>query len=342
MVTSRPPTQADVARRAGVSSATVSFVINDRSDQTISEQTRIRVLDAVRDLGYRPNRAARSLRVSRTATIGFVNHEPADNPFSGMAIAGAHDVAWRRGSALLVVNTSRNSARLKAGISALLDRQVDAVLFSAVGTRMAVLPDELSPVPTVMINCFSPGDRLPCVLPAETTGGYEITKTVLAAGHSDVVALAGKPGSWATRARVRGHRRALADAGLDPRSATVLYGDFSTGSGFELTHGLLASGRRPTAIVCGNDRMALGAYLALGEAGLRIPDEVSVVGYDDQAMLAAELRPALTTVRLPYYEMGSWAAEQVLAAPTAIEQLAPRTYLPCELVVRESVAPPRP
>jgi LacI family transcriptional regulator len=322
-------------------------VINQRADQTISEQTRRRVLDAVRELGYRPNRAARSLRVSRTATIGFVNHEAADNPFSGLAIAGAHDAAWRRGSALLVVNTARDSARLRAGVESLLDRQVDAILFSAVGTRGTTLPDALHPVPAVMVNCFVPGDAVPCVLPEETHGGYAITETVLEAGHRDVVALAGLPGAWATRARVKGHRRALADAGLDPRAATVLHGDFSTASGYELTRRVLSTGasgsggKPPTALVCGNDRMALGAYLALGEAGLRVPDDMSVVGYDDQALLAAEIHPPLTTVRLPYYEMGWWAAEQVLTAPSGAGLLPERTYLPCEVVPRDSVAPPR-
>jgi LacI family transcriptional regulator len=334
----RPPTQADVARLAGVSSATVSFVINKRLDQTISEQTRLRVLDAVRTLGYRPNRAARSLVSRRTATIGFVSHEAADNPFSGLSIAGAHDAAWRRGSALLVVNTARDPARLRAVINDLLDRQVDAVLFSAVGTRRATLPETLHPVPTLMVNCYPPGQAVPCVLPDDADGGYAIARTLLDAGHRRITVLAGLPGAWATRARLAGFRRAMVEAGLDPAAQTVRFGNYASDSGYELTRRLLEEGPAPTALICGNDRMALGAYLALGEAGLHVPRDVSVVGYDDQATLADEIHPRLTTVRLPYYEMGMWAAEQALDGRVA--ELPPRTYRPCRVVVRDSVAPP--
>lgn len=334
----RLPTMADVARLAGVSRATVSFVLNDR-DQMISESTRQRVLDAAQALGYRPNRTARSLRSQRTATIGFVNHEVAGNPFSGLSISGAHDSAWQHGSAVLVVNTARDAARLRAGISDLLDRRVDAILFAAVGTRRATLPDGLHPVPTILVNCFATGGGLPCVLPDEFSGARAATRLVLDAGHRSVAFLAGSPGSWATRARVRGFRRALLDAGLDPHRQILRHGNFAADSGYGLTRELLAQRHRPTAVLCGNDRMALGAYLALGEAGLRIPEDISVVGYDDQETLASEIQPPLTTVRLPYYEMGWWAAEQIFSG--AVESLPARTYTPCRVVVRESVGRPR-
>jgi LacI family transcriptional regulator len=128
------------------------------------------------------------------------------------------------------------------------------------------------------------------------------------------------------------------DAGVAYDERLVLAGDFRADSGHALTRQLLKRRRRPTAVLCGNDRMALGAFLALKEAGVRIPDDVSVVGYDDQEDLAPEIHPPLTTIRLPYYEMGRWAAEQLLAG--SVESLPSRTYAACAPVTRASVGPP--
>lgn len=329
---------ADVGRLAGVSPTTVSFVVNDRLDQSISEGTRRRVLDAVAELGYRPNRAAQGLRTKRTATVGYVTDEAAVDPFAGPAIAGAHDVARRHRSMLLVVHSDRDPRLRHDMIEDLLDRQVDAIVFAVVGTRRVTLPDVIVKVPAVLVNCYtvqsSPASTLPVVLPDDEGGGHAAARLALDAGHRRVAVLAGLPGAWATRARLRGLRRAFTAAGAPE---PVLHsGNFQIDSGYELTRKVLAQprSRRPTALICGNDRMALGAYLALGEAGLRVPDDMSVIGYDDQDGLAAELYPALSTVRLPYYEMGSRAMEQLFPPgqpePGVIQ-------VPCVPVARASV-----
>ena len=319
------PTAADVGRLAGVSPTTVSFVLNDRQDQAISPATRQRVLDAVRELDYRPNRAAQGLRTKRTATIGYITDEAAVDPFAGGAIAGAHDFARRHRSMLLVVHTNRDPRIRRSAIEDLLDRQVDAVLFAVVGTRRVTLPEIIVKVPAVLVNCFtvqsSLVSSLPVVLPDEQAGGYAAARALLDAGHRQIALLLGTAGAWASRKRLRGIRQALTEAGVDPRTIHLEHGNFRADSGYQLTRQVLAGSRsagsrlagspRPTALLCGNDRMAYGAYLALGEAGLRIPEDMSVMGYDDQADLAVDLHPALSTVRLPYYAMGSWAAEQL-------------------------------
>ena len=340
---------ADVGRLAGVSATTVSFVVNERSNQTISEATRARVLAAVAELGYRPNRAAQQLRTRRTATVGFVTDQIAVDPFAGPAISGAHDVAWEHGSLLLIVNTMRRPEVLQAAIDDLQDREVDAILYAVVGTRRVTVPDSIRAVPAVLVNCFVAGDTLPCVLPDDADGGRVAAEHVVEAGHRDIAYVTGHSWGWATRARLRGYGQALRAGGVDRTGQIVLHGDYSVDSGYQRTREILAGSRLPTAIMCGNDRMALGAYLALAEAGLRIPDDVSVMGYDDQAMLAPEIHPRLSTVRLPYYELGRWAASQLFAPardgragpPGVVERLPGRTYLPCELVPRESVGPPR-
>jgi LacI family transcriptional regulator len=335
------PTAADVGRLAGVSPTTVSFVLTNRPDQTIPAATRRRVMDAVRELGYRPNRAAQGLRTKRTATIGYVTDEAAVDPFAGGAISGAHDFARRHRSMLLVVHTNRDPRIRRSAIEDLLDRQVDAILFAVVGTRRVTLPEIVVKVPAVLVNCFTAQSSLvsslPVVLPDEEGGGYAAASELLTAGHRQIALLLGAAGAWATRKRLRGIRRALREAGVDPRALVIRHGNFRADSGYELAKEVLNGPHRPSALLCGNDRMAVGAYLALGEAGLSIPDDVSVIGYDDQADLAADLRPALTTVRLPYYELGSWAAEQVLS-PAPAPNLGPH-YRPCLVVRRASVAP---
>jgi LacI family transcriptional regulator len=339
----RRPTQADVGRLAGVSAATVSYVLNRASGQTISAATRERVLDAVAQLDYRPNQQARGLRTRQTGVIGFVTDEIAADPFAGSTILGAHEVAWSRGSLLMVVNTTRHSQMLRDVVNDLVARPVDAIIFGVVGTRRLHVPDALKGVPAILLNCWSSGDLYPSVLPDEVVGGRDATRMVLAAGHRKVAYLAGPSAEWASRARLRGFREALTEAGVDPATATVLEGDFRTGSGYELTRTLLKRPvrRRPTAILCGNDRMALGAYLALAEAGVRIPRDMSVVGYDDQTDLAADITPALSTMRTPYYQMGRWAAMQLVGGDAGQEPLPGRTYLPCPPVPRGSVGPPR-
>jgi LacI family transcriptional regulator len=329
----------DVARLAGVSPATVSFVLNQTIGQTISEDTRLRVLQAVAELDYRPNRAAQGLRQGRSATIGFVSHDVDFGEFAASAIKGAHEACIRQGNLLLLVNTGGSNAQASRLISELLDRQADALIFAAVGTRSVVLPDAAARVPTVLVNCFVPHDPVPAILPDEVRGGRESTQALLDLGHRDIAYLTGKPSQWATKARLRGFGEALRAAGLNPAEHAVLPGNYHADSGHELVRTLLRQRRHPpTAIMCGNDRMAVGALLALLEAGLRVPEDVSVMGYDDQFQLAAEIRPALSTVRLPYDAMGRLAAEHLAVGGPA--SATGRTLVHCPVVLRDSTAAP--
>lgn len=335
----RRPTMADVGRLAGVSSSTVSFVLNETSGQTISHGTRRRVLDAVAALDYRPNRTARGLRTRRTATIGLVIDEIAVDPFAGATILGAHEVAWAHGSLLLVVNTARDQRMVREVIDELVDRPVDAIVFAVAGTRRLVVPDALKGVPSVLVNGYTAGNLLPAVLPDEVSGGRNATELLLAVGHRRIAYLTGRAEAWATRARLRGFRAALDQAGLSSDDQVVRAGNSRADSGYELTRRLISEPDLPTAIMCGNDQMAVGAYLALAEAGIRVPEDMSVVGYDDQVDLSARVHPTLSTVRLPYHQMGQWAARQVVTE--TVGALPGRTYLPCPPVARRSVAVPR-
>jgi LacI family transcriptional regulator len=314
-------------------------VLNQTAGQTISDETRQRVLQAVAELDYRPNRAAQGLRQGRTSTIGFVSHDVDFGEFAASAIKGAHEACIHQGNLMLLVNTGGSNRQAARLVVELLDRQADALIFAAVGTRSVVLPDAAHRVPTILLNCFAPHDPAPAILPDEVRGGREATQALLHLGHREIAYLTGKPSQWATKARLRGFRDALRCAGLHSREHTVLSGNYHVDSGYELVRQLLRRKVPPSAIMCGNDRMAVGALLGLLEAGLRVPADVSVMGYDDQFQLAAELRPALSTVRLPYTAMGRLAVEQLaVGGPRA---RAGRTLMHCAVVMRDSTAPPR-
>jgi LacI family transcriptional regulator len=239
-----------------------------------------------------------------------------------------------------VANSGGSTRRADSLVGDLIDRQVDALIYAVAGTKEVILPEQARRVPTVLMNCFTRG-FVPAILPDEVSGGREATRTLLELGHRRIAYLAGMPGAWATRGRLRGFREAIRAAGLEVEAMTVRFGNYRVDSGYELTRALLRRGPRPTAIMCGNDRMAVGALTALLELGLRVPQTVSVMGYDDQPSLAAEIHPALTTVRLPYLGMGRLAAEYLIAGD--VSTLPPRTLLRCPVIMRDSVqAPARP
>ena len=330
------PTMADVGRAAGVSPTTVSLILSGRGAR-ISHATRERVLATIQELDYRPNRTAQGLRTGTTDTIGFLTDEIATEGFSGPMIAAIHDLAWEKRSLLLMVNTTRNASRLKAAVEDLIDRRVDALIFAAMGTRQVDFPVPPGPVPTLLVNAFTANNSFPAILPDEISGGRAAVEHVLALGHSKIAFLAGREGAWATKMRIRGFREGLEAAGRDPDKSPIYFGNYRIDSGYELTLRVMQAKKRPTALLLGNDQMATGAYIALARLGLRIPDDVSVVGYDDEP-LAADLAPALTTVRIPFYEMGRMAAQRTF--DRTVSELPARTFEPCTIIHRSSTNPP--
>lgn len=331
---------ADVGRLAGVSATTVSFVLNPKSTESISPATRARVMQAVNDLGYVPNRAAQNLRRKSTGTLGIIVDETALESFAGVTVSGAHDAAWAAGGVVLVTHTGRRPGALSAIAEELAARQVDGLLVVASGTRAIELPPMPLGSKVVLLNCFSPDSPYPAILPDERAGGYAAARQLIDAGHRDLAYLSGHAGAWATGLRIDGFYDAVREAGLEPARVRVLEGRYYVDSGQQLTAQLLAAPRPPTGLVCGNDRMALGAYLAVARAGLSVPDDISIVGYDDHEPVVQQVHPAMSTVQLPLYEIGRRGAEALLAETS--ESLPPATTVECVAVPRESVAPPAP
>lgn len=331
----------DVAARAGVSQSTVSFVLNNREEMRIAPETRQRVLDTVEELGFRLDLNARALRLKATHTIGVLTDEIATTPFAGRLLQGGQDEALANDRMLMIVNIGLDERFKESAIDALLDRRVDGMIYAAQSPHEVRIPSRMAEMSTVLINCFAdPASQLPDVLPDERHGGRLATSAALDAGHRDMVYFAGTESVWATGERLVGHLGALRAAGVPSAEADISYGTYLSDSGYERAIALKHRKKLPTAILCGNDRIALGVLFALRDLGLSVPGDISVIGYDDQEYLAEATHPALTTVALPHYELGLTGVRTMVAALAGHEVPAHQSVRG-DLVVRASLTAPR-
>ncbi|HEY0000796.1 MAG TPA: LacI family DNA-binding transcriptional regulator [Actinoplanes sp.] len=316
-----PPQRAtllQVAQRAGVSRSTASFVLTGRHlDMRISEDARQRVLRAAQELDYRPNLMARSLRTKVTRTIALVSDTLASDPYAGRAIHGSLAAAVAYGHLLFIGETEGDPLVEEKLITDFLDRQVDAFVYASMFTRYVRLPKQLRGRPVVLLNCLTraatPAQH--AVIPDELAAGYAAAQVLLEAGHRPGIHLVGTPDQqvFAGRERLAGIREGLAAGGTE--LAGMIDCDWWPDSAYEAVSRTLATGLAPKALICLNDRIALGAYQALRAAGREIPADVSVLSFDDSE-LAAWLRPQLTSISLPHYQLGWQAVEKLLGAPT--------------------------
>lgn len=344
----RKATALDVAKRAGVSRSAVSLVLNGRGDGNVAKESQDRIRLAAQELNYSPNAIALSLRNQRSRVIGIVSDEVVVSPFDGNIIGGADDVARSRGFVTVVMDTERDAARDASAIETLLDRQVDGLMYVTVGLKPLDVPHGMLRVPSVLANCYdsSPKPQLHHVIPDEVTGGREATEHLLQLGHRDIALLAGAEESPAAPLRVEGYRDAYAAAGLSVRADRITMAGWDIDAGFHGAMKLLdgvSPAERPTAIMCANDRLAVGVALAAARLGLNIPTDLSVMGYDDEARIADTMVPALTTMALPLREIGRAAMTTLLdtieGVSAGAEDTSVETMVRCRLVIRESTGP---
>lgn len=333
-------TMQDIARVAGCSQSTVSFVLNGNTTANISDATRQRVLMAARELGYQlPAPGARRARDGAPDRIALVIDKITTSPEGIVMLDGLREVARGLGAIVLVAETDADPMLEAQTIEMFVAMGVRAIVYAALFTRQVTLPNALreTSVPVVLMNCYASADDLPTVLPGETAGGHRATQALIEAGHRRIGTITGEMFMEAARDRLQGYRNALATADLPFAPELVIDGDWSPSAGYRGTRALMALPTPPTAIFCQNDRMAIGCYEALKELGLRIPEDISVIGYDDTEV-ALHLSPPLTSLILPSRAMGRWALDRALSdAPQAA---AVPIKLECELIERDSVAPP--
>ncbi len=302
----------DVAREAGVSQTTVSFVINDTPGANIPQETRERVLAVVKELNYRPNAMARGLSSQRSHTIGFISGNIATTPHAGKMIQGAQDVAWASNKVLLVINTGGNPALEKAAVETLLERQVEGIIYATMYHRAVTPPPELYQVPAVLLDCYVEDRSLPSVVPDEAQGGRTATEALLRKGHRRIGHISNIDPIPATSGRLEGYKQALAAYAVPFDPALVAVSSGAPGEGYRCAQELMQLPEPPTALFCFTDVRAIGVYDALRQLGCVIPDDVAVVGFDNQELIAAHLYPPLSTLELPHYEMGRWAVEYLV------------------------------
>ena len=316
-MTTKRVTLADVARRAGLSSSAASMILNGRPDTRLSQDAHDRVTRAAADLGYRPNVAARGLRMAKTQTIGFISDTVATTRFASGLIKGALAAAEQAEHVILLAETGGDPARETEAIAALLDRQVDGIVFATMRSREVVVPALPENTRVVLLNAIS-DPYTTSVLPDEERGGRAAVALLADAGHREGIVLLGHNEvkerdvfrSTTVARRLAGIRAEMKGRGLRFMSEESVW-NWDPQQGYALVDALLTKGSVPRALLCLNDPLAFGAYQALSERGLRVPDDVSIVSFDNDE-IAAYLRPGLTTIALPHEEMGARAVELLL------------------------------
>lgn len=344
MKTPAPPTMWDVARAAGVSQATVSLVLRGNGGSRVSAATAERVRDVAESIGYRANATAKALRDGYAEMIGFIGDQVATAPYAGKIIEGAQDRAWEDEQLLLVANTNGTRQLEDLAVEQMRSHQVHRFIYASMYNRPVVVPDALQDCEVVVLNAFDPSGAVWSVAPDEVQGGRDATDVLVNAGHRRIGFInieTLESGLPAAVGRHEGYEASLEAAGIDYDTTLVRHGHGATPDGYTHTRDLMTLDDPPTAIFCANDRTAWGAYQAAAELRLSIPGDVSIVGFDNQDVLAPFMRPSLTTMNLPFRKMGRAAAGLLLdgaaAAPVRTGEARAR-LLHCDVVVRESVA----
>ncbi|GAA1851753.1 LacI family DNA-binding transcriptional regulator [Asanoa iriomotensis] len=327
------PRIGQVAELAGVSATTVSHALNGR--RPVSAETRQRIMDAIAELGYRPNVVARGLRAGRSLTIGLVIPD-ITNPFYPVLARGVQDVLGPAGYDEIITNTNGVRDLERAALDKMISRQVDGVAFAVFHTHA----DDLRPVIDARIPVVRLGGRqsLPGVdlVHSDDEGGARAAvEYLIHSGYQRIAFICGPAAEGPAAERVAGYRAALAEAGLGAARNMVVHTDFSRAGGAHGVEKLIRQRKRPDAVLCANDMMAIGALDAARERGLRVPEDLAVMGFDD-IDAASLVTPGLTTIANPAREIGMACARLLLDRIDGAEGPAREIVIPTRLVRRQS------
>ncbi|GGG08555.1 LacI family DNA-binding transcriptional regulator [Paenibacillus abyssi] len=339
----------DIAQKANVSTATVSYVLNGTG--SVSEKTRIKILKVIEEMNYQPNHIAKSLKIKKTNTIGVVV-EDVTSFHSSEIIDGINEYAENHGFSLLLTNM-RVLKRLgrdledqekvrqltPPAMKEILNKQVDGLIYIGVHTRDVSGIINTGTLPTVYTYCYTSGEGY-SVNYDDHLAAYEATKYLIEEGHSKIAVISGLFNSNPSRDRFNGYYQAVKDHELVFDPSFIKTGDWEFESGYTLTRELLDGTTRPTAILAMNDVMAAGAINACLERGLHIPEDISIIGFDDREF-SSYINPKLTTMRLPLHEMGMEAIKSLVSILNQEEATEKNKKLKCTLIKRHTVGKPR-
>lgn len=329
-------TRNDVAELAGVSPATVSYVVNN-GPRPVAEETRKKVLAAIQELGYRPNAVARNLRRQQTSTLGLIIPDTCNTYFAEVA-EGIESVAYENNYTLVFCNSDYSLERELHHVDHLFaERAAGVILIPATSSQESVNRLLGYNIPTVTLDRYVEGENVPSVIAKNFEGGYLATQHLISLGHKRIGCIARPVSLSHTQERVDGYHAALKEADLAIDPVLFAAGGYRMENGRIAMHTLLALEEPPTAVFCYNDIMAIGALRAAHEHGLRIPQDISISGFDD-IIESSFTFPALTTVRQPKFDMGRQGMELLLRliASGSVDEVEKVPPLDVELVVRES------
>lgn len=329
-----PVTIKDIAKLAGVSTTTVSKIINGK-DNDISSATIERVSEIIGELHYSPNTIARSMVTKKTKTIGLIIPD-VRNPFFTDLTRGAEDVANERGYSIFFCNTDDDLSKEIKYINNLIEKQVDGIALAGAAVRDKALEEKVNiriPIVSLDRNVYFKGIEGKIEVD-NFSGAYDAVSYLIKLGHEKILFLSGQLNIKLSTDRLEGYKKALTDNHINYDESLVVVGRYSSDFGYEAIKKMTIN-RGITAIFCGNDLIAIGAIKALKERNIRIPGEVSVVGFDD-IYISSLVTPTLTTVKQPSYEIGYLAMEKLINILDGKENINNKVEIKLELMVRES------
>lgn len=333
------PTIRDVAQRAGVAPITVSRVINNSG--YVTQEKRERVEAVIADLGYVPNTLARSFRSKQTKTIALVLTD-ITNPFWTDVARGVEDAAREQAFNVILCNTDEAESRQAEYLSVLLQKRVDGILLVPTSsTAQPIESIQKQGISVVVLDRRVPTARVGVVRCDSEGGAYQLVRHALSLGHQRIAALTGPSNVSSAQDRVTGYRRALSDAGVEIIEDLIYYGEFIQASGYQMAQKALMALPKPTALFAANNFIAIGAWRAVRDAGLSIPEDITLIAFDDlPSSLIVE--PFLTVAAQPGYEMGKQATDLLLASLAEKTPVKPQEIvLPTRLIIRQSSGPPK-
>ncbi|MEX1030661.1 MAG: catabolite control protein A [Paenibacillaceae bacterium] len=326
----------DVAREASVSMATVSRVVNNNPN--VKPQTRKKVFEAIERLGYRPNAVARGLASKKTTTVGVVIPDISNAIFAEVA-RGIEDIANMYHYNIILCNADKKKDKEIRVINTLLEKQVDGLLFmGGAVTEDHIQAFRTSSVPIVLCATTDEGDNYPSVDIDHTAAAEDAVSTLIENGHRRIAMISGTLQDPSNGfARYQGYKNALDKAGITIKDDLVRIGNYRYESGLEVAQYFLELQDKPTAIFAANDEMAIGAIHAIQDKGLRVPEDVSVISVDNVRM-ASMVRPLLSTVAQPMYDIGAVSMRLLTKLMKKESVTNSRVILPHEVILRQSVA----
>jgi LacI family transcriptional regulator len=325
-----------VAERAGVSISTVSHVINNT--RIVSDEVRARVLGIIDEMRYVPSAVARSLKNDKTNTIGVLVPN-SSNPYFAELIRWIEDAAFELGYSIILCNAHGGGLKQTAYLRLLTEKRIDGLVLVASGADQEqdlLLRDET--VPIIQLERALPGLDADLILACQEEGAWQATRHLIELGHRDIACVSGPADLPRSRERVGGFLRAMGEAGLAVPEGAIVHAEFNSAGGHAAFGSLLARPRQPTAVFVTSDLMAIGVLCAASGAGVRVPDELSVVGYDDIGG-ASYAAPPLTTIAPPKREMARLAIHQLIERIRGAHPPLRSSALASSLVVRASTAP---